>query len=246
MSRLPAVLAVGALLAACDVDFTEPATTQPPVLEPAPARLVASVDIHTRDAARFQFHAGLAPGVKDDGAVREVPHDTLWLGGIALTPESVERSGQRSYRWVPAPGILPDPLRLAPPPVQNTAEPPPVRFRAYSRPDADTLVLAPGDALRLNVATLGSESDLLQSTSWTLRLSGPDGTLTSRMEEIPLPPILHVPAAWLEWSIDEEMHATLSVQEISIFDPGDGDYELHLAVTSTVEWVVRWADQPTS
>lgn len=243
------VLAVGAAVVACDVDFTEPAPAPTPPLpgsETSRARLVAHIDLVTHEALRFRFDAGLVPGMEPDGAFREVPDDTLWLGGMPLTPEAVGPTGQRGYRWLPAAGMLPDPLRLEPPPVPGTVGPPPVPFRTYTRQGADTLILTVGDTLRLDIATLGSESDLLQNTLWTLRLSGPDGTLTSRGEDAPLPPTLHVPAAWLEWSFGTDMRATLSVQEVSTFDPSDSDYELHLTVTSVVEWVVRWEDQPTS
>lgn len=250
MSPRLATVALGAVLAAslgaCDVDFTDPATTPPPGLETTRARLIAHVDFHTGQSPRFRFNAGLSPGVDADGEFREVPDDTLRLGAMPLSPDRVSPTGQRGYHWLPAPGILPDPLRLAPPPIPGTIQPPPVLFRAYSRQGPDTLILAVGDTLRLNIATLGRESDLLQNTLWTLRLSGANGTLTSRGDDAPLPQTLHVPAAWLEWSLGTDMRATLSVQEVSAFDPSDSDYELHLTVTSVVEWVVRWEDQPTS
>lgn len=246
MSRLLTTIAfvalLGASLIACDVDFTEPTTTPPRVPLPSPARLSANIHMESRDAPHLRFHAGLVPGVKGDGSFRSVSDDTLRLGGMPLTPDTVHPEGQRSYRWSSGRGTVPD-LRLEPPLVQGTAEtPPPVEFRTYVRAGADTLLLAPGDTLRLDVATLGSASDLLQRTSWTLHLIGSDGSLTIRRHDTPPPPALRVPAEWLEWAVGEELRASLSVQEYSTFDPIDGDYQLSLAAASIVEWVVRWAE----
>lgn len=243
MTRFVPFLILAAALVACDIDFTEvTAPPDPPGIERLrKARLSVSMSIQDRPLPELNVSANLWPGTMEDGAVRGVSSETLYVGEHAILPRETSQGGVRSYRLGPAADAEHETLSVTAPVVEGLTALPPVLARTYYRVGADTLQAAPGDTLRFEVASHPAAAHEPSSTSWDLSLSSA-GFYLHRSDTTAVPPVLTVPADWIAWAGTAPVHVHLSVREVWERELPDGEYSVRIGVSRELTWMIVWSE----
>ncbi|MGH7505043.1 MAG: hypothetical protein ACRELX_05315 [Longimicrobiales bacterium] len=238
--HVPRALIAAALTAAggC-IDFVEPDLPQ----RGAPA--VVQAFLRAAGDGTLVVEATLAPGLDEDGFRRSVLRETLLVADSAIAPSEVARNGTRSYaaKWT-ANDVVPEGVvRFEAPLIADVASPPSLSWPGIRRLDGDTVVLKPGEALGLRIATGGIEDPVPELRQWMLQLSGEDGAFRIGADGFP-PDTIVVPARWLPAPDSGRITARLSYTRSGTVRPVPGDYVGLLLLDLRLNWTIRIANVP--
>ena len=229
-------LAVGAMVSACKLQFTEPPRDTPAFI---------SVTVTSTDSAggKVRLRASVAPG-HNERSVRRKIEEVIEISGVPVPPTGRGPSGNTMYEreWSFAPGTA-DPLvvELRAPRIEGLdAEPPQLVVQLPHRVGPELLSVARGDSipLRISQAVVPAGSRRL---SWQVtvaqNLGGPS---IYRMGSEGLPPsTITLPGGEIPADAVPELWVRLSVTALADADRTDRRYTAVLALTATSFWRLR-------
>ena len=233
-SKLPLALIV-ALSAGC-YDFAEPAFPE----RGAPAVFHANIRVTEQGGVHLQ--AFLTPGIGTDGFTREVDTEAIVLMGSSVVPWRVGNQQLREYAdTLPLPDrVGVEPITLSAPRVrQIQARPPSIHWFVPQRLDPDTIVVAAGYDIVLNLLPEAGTSVPAPSTRvWTLQIAG-DSALFHVGSSGLVPEHLRIPAHWLPRDADGEYQALLTSHMGGVQRPAPGDYMANINLDTRLTWIIR-------
>lgn len=223
---------VAATMGGC-VDFVEPDI--PNADTPATLQVaITIVDGHTALVT-----GRLLPGFDHIGIRRPLDDPRLTVLGREIQPLEAGADTMRAYQDTLAlePGAALGPIVVEPPPVQGTAAPGPMTWVGIQRLGPDTLVLAQGNDLTLELEV--SEGGTAAIRQWFVVLTGDAGTFRVSSDGPP-PERITIPAHWLPSPRpDGTIGVSLTdIQSETRVGPV-GDYVVSGTVSSRVSWTVR-------
>lgn len=225
-------------LAAC-IDFVEP--DLPSLGAPA----VIQATIRLTDQGEAELDALLAPGLDEAGLRRAVTRDTILVLGRPVVPDSIAHNGSRHYRAVwPSPATaVAEPVTFRAPSLGSlTARPPEVVWAGARRVGPDTLRVAAGQDLFLEVGPgAGSQLPQPDRQQWFLRLEG-DSSAFNISADGPPPDTIQVPSRWIPPG--NEVAARLIYAQSAVIEDAPGDYVGLITLDIRLNWTVRMLEPP--
>jgi hypothetical protein len=229
---LVAAMAAGSL-SAC-LDFVEPEIPH----AGAPATLNVSLLVFNELTAALT--ARLEAGFDGVGLPRRVVDETLRLSGQPLQPAQRLEDGALLYEATQAvtPADVLGPITVVPPSVTGTTSPTAPTWLGMRRVGPDTLQLAAGTDLMLDLeVAAGGTADIRQ---WFLQLVGSEGSAIRLSADGPPPERLVVPAVWVPAPAgDGVIHAHLTYIQSETTAGPFGDYVVSASLQIRLSWVVR-------
>lgn len=198
MTRAPTLLIAAAclLLAGC-WEFLEPELAE------QDAATVLQVNARITERGDFDMSGILVPGLDDDGFVREVLRDTLYVFGMAVPSDSTTPTGARLYRLSARldPRLLMQPFTIDPPVVSGISAGPRVRWSSPLPLDPDTIRIARGADLLIRLAYDSTGSQPPPQHQWFLELRNNADHFQIGANRAP-PGQLLIPGIWVPQSTD--------------------------------------------
>jgi hypothetical protein len=228
--RLPGLLLLCVLAAGC-WDFIEPdlaAENGAAVLQ-----LSAVMDKN----GNLQVGATLSPGLDEDGFRRKVARDTLRVLEFAVPSDTVLPNHNHVYSFSRALGraVLSQPMRVQGPFLQDVPLAPVAQWYTARKTDPDTLRVARGTELVLNIAADTTLTTPPAFVQWTLELTGRERRFQILSNGHP-PAVLRVPAAWIPEVADSVLRVSFSTfQSTQLFLPS---YRAFMSYTAFTDWTV--------
>lgn len=160
------ILILSQLLAGC-WEFIEPEFAE------QDATTVMQVDARMNDQGDFFLSGLLVPGLDENGFVRAVVRDTLFVFGIPVAPSDTNPAGGRVYNLSTrlGPQVLARPFTIEPPVVAGVGPGPAVRWSAPLPLDPDTIRVARGADLVVRIAYDTAIADPRPTQQWFFELS---------------------------------------------------------------------------
>jgi hypothetical protein len=231
---LVAAVAAGSL-SAC-LDFVEPEIPH----AGAPATLNVSLLVFNELTAALT--ARLEAGFDGVGLPRRVVDETLRLSGQPLQPAQRLEDGALLYEATQAvtPADVLGPITVVPPSVTGTTPPPAPTWLGMRRVGPDTLRLAAGTDLVLELEVAAGGTAAIRQ--WFLELVGSEGSVIRLSADGPPPERLVVPAIWVPAPAgDGAIHARLTYIQSETTAGPFGDYVVSASLQIRLSWVVRIA-----
>jgi hypothetical protein len=235
--RRGAILALAAIaagsLSAC-LDFVEPEIPH----AGAPATLTVSLLVFNERTAALT--ARLEAGFDGVGLPRRVLDETLRLSGQPLQPTQRLEDGTLLYEATRAvtPADVVGPITVVPPSVTGATPPPAPTWLGMRRVGPDTLDLAAGADLVLELEVAAGGTAVIQQ--WFLELVGSEGSAIRLSADGPPPERLVVPAIWVPAPAgDGAIHAHLNYIQSEATAGPFGDYVVSASLQIRLSWVVR-------
>jgi hypothetical protein len=227
-------VSICAAAAAC-IDFVEPD------LAARGAAAVARFDIRIDDAGLSRVTGRLAPGVDEDGFLRELGRAAVRVADRDVAPSSTNDVGTRTYddtvRIDAATRI--SGVRVEAPIVLDVDAPTPtVHWPALRRVGPDTVRVEADGSLVLRLAASGPLEPAPDVVQWSLRIEGDAGVAaTITVDGLPPDPI-RVPPDLMPPSTSGEWNARLALFLSVSLAPEPGDYIGLITLETRIEWVV--------
>jgi hypothetical protein len=223
---------VAVTLSGC-FDFVEPDIPN----ADTPATLLVAIAI--TDGDRAIVTGRLHPGFDQIGIRRPLDSQPLAAFGREIQPWQVAPDTMLAYQDTLAlgPGAALGPIVVEPPPVPGTTAPDPMTWAGIQRLGPDTLVLAQGADLTVELEV--SQGGTAAIRQWFMVLTGDAGTFRVSSDGPP-PERITIPARWLPTPGPEgTLAVTLTdIQSETRAGPA-GDYVVSGTVSSRVGWTVR-------
>jgi hypothetical protein len=154
------------------------------------ATTIMQVDARLNERGDFLLNALLIPGLDDEGFLREVVRDTLYVFGLPVASSAVNPNGSRLYSLTTrlSPQEMAQPFTIDPPVVAGLAPGPRVRWSSPLPLDPDTVRIAPGADLELRTAYDSTVNSIKPVHQWFFELSAGSARFHSRSAPTPRRP----------------------------------------------------------
>ncbi len=201
------------------------------------AATVLQVNARVTEQGDLSVTALLVPGLDDDGFVREVVRDTLYVSGIPIASDSVRVTGSRDYRLSTRLSMtaLAQPFTIDPPVVEGINTGPRVSWATPRPLDPDTIRIARGSDLLIRLAYDSAGSDPRPVHQWFLALSAGSSFFQIGANGPP-PTSLLIPAMWIPEPIDSVVRVNFSSsQSAQVFV---NDYRGAYSYTTQIDYTI--------
>jgi hypothetical protein len=161
----------------------------------------------------------LVPGLDDDGFVREVVRDTLYVFGIGVASDTARPTGSRDYTLSTrlSAQTFAQPFTIVPPVVSGINSGPPVRWATPRPLDPDTIRIAPGSDLVIRLAYDSAGSDPRPVQQWFMELSAGFDRFQIGANGPP-PNTLLIPAMWIPRPVNGAVRVSFTLfQSAQVF-----------------------------
>ena len=192
MKRLRAlVLVLSAWSGGC-FDFIEPEFAE------QDAATVLQINASMGERGALNVQGLLVPGLDEEGFVREVVRDTLFVFGVPVASDTVTNAGTRVYRLSTQlpPQTRNLPFTIDPPIVSGISTGPRVEWSTPRSLEPDTIRIARGSDLLIRIAYDSTRSIPQPNHQWFLSLSNNVQSFTVSSNGPP-PAQLLIPAEWI-------------------------------------------------
>ena len=190
-----------------------------PELAEQDAATVLQLSARITERGDFDMTGILVPGLDDDGFVREVLRDTLYVFGVAVPSDSTTPTGARLYKLSVRlnPQVLTQRFTIDPPVVAGISAGPRVSWSSPLPLDPDTIRIARGADLLIRLAYDSAGSHPTPQHQWFLDLTNNADRFQIGANSAP-PRQLLVPGSWIPQSADSVVRVNFtSFQTAQIF-----------------------------